>query len=295
MSEEQKEKLNNALKPEWDIFPHLSYASFSLDDLIDLCTFLIQTTINAQKFMDHRYQGCGGPIKVCTITKQKGTECEQRKQFRTPFNRWCIRTKVKKEIKKDYEIPDSPRIDFINCNIRGIFGTPFNRVHDVDRKEWEHRVNQDDSLLHTAFACIKVNWGRLNNLREVALIFYVFDEEGNNTVLGFGDELLAILGLTKEDLFAAIGDNCESSQFSLRFDNQKEITKENVIDAIGYDPTNGGIYELYDNGTYPINNTIYQALREKEELVLQMLNEQRAMFMSALKKSSGRRRPMTRG
>ena len=282
LSEEQKEKLSKALKSLWGYFPDL-LASLSMDNLIDLCTFLIQISINAQKFMDPRYQGCGGPIKICTITKQNGTECEQRRQVRTPFYRSYPRKKLKKEIKKDYEIPDSMRIDFINCNIRGIFGTPFNRVYDVDWQEWKHRVNQDDTLLHTAFACIRVNWSQLNSEREVALIFYVI-EENRHYVYG-GENLQALLGITKEDLFAAIGDNCESMQFTLRLD-EHGITTEGFIDAIGYDPTNGGWYDVYDNGTYPINNTIYQALKEKEDLVLQMINEQRMnTIKSAMKKS----------
>lgn len=48
-----------------------SFEDLSLQEAVELAYFFMQTTIDAQKFMEGRAE-CGGTIRVCTITKDEG-------------------------------------------------------------------------------------------------------------------------------------------------------------------------------------------------------------------------------
>lgn len=55
-----------------------SFEDLSLQEAVELAYFFMQTTIDAQKFMEGRAE-CGGTIRVCTITKDEGLKmCHRR-------------------------------------------------------------------------------------------------------------------------------------------------------------------------------------------------------------------------
>ena len=54
--------------------------SMPLQDCVDLATFFIRTTIDAQRLTVGR-RGCGGPIDVATITRNDGLQFVQRKRI----------------------------------------------------------------------------------------------------------------------------------------------------------------------------------------------------------------------
>ena len=55
-----------------------SFEDLSLQEAVELAYFFMQTTIDAQKFMEGRAE-CGGTIRVCTITKDEGLKLCHRK------------------------------------------------------------------------------------------------------------------------------------------------------------------------------------------------------------------------
>jgi hypothetical protein len=77
-SSEQTEQIlqilkENALPEKWK-----SCDDLSLQEAVELAYFFMQTTIDAQKFMNVRAV-CGGAIHVCTITQDKGLKlCHRR-------------------------------------------------------------------------------------------------------------------------------------------------------------------------------------------------------------------------
>ncbi len=76
---EQTTELNEYLRQQLEF--RIPYQVLPLQDCVDLATFLIRTTIIAQR-LAVEIRGVGGPIDVATITRTSGLEYIQRKTIR---------------------------------------------------------------------------------------------------------------------------------------------------------------------------------------------------------------------
>ncbi len=146
----------------------------------------------------------------------------------------------------NYELPE--HIDFFSYDISLTLDTPFGRVYEINKELWKLHIQQDATLLHTAFAYII--WGEITQI-----LFGALTEGGDQRAVVLSGDELATLGIMREDIYAAIE---------------------------GMDEATFNLYG-YGDGCYPINEVICQKLKDKEDIVLQMINkgfDERRQFLS---------------